>query len=196
MEERKKILAGAFLDVKYEVAGRQLRPFSVGSLNMLFLTQNAIFSKTDDDEEAGGAEGDGEELDHETIQSLCEYVLIHTMPVPEVSELALNNRQAFRAKAMELGFELSMSDFKELFEVVGAQQAEAEAAMVDPEPEGDGEPGKTRRSPSGSPPSYLISEQLGTMKKNYISSGGAVSQESSSTSTQLIEKAEPSAASQ
>lgn len=180
-EERYDILAGIFNKMPRKLGGYRLREMSAGSFDLLRRHGNHFL------ENVGVGLDDGREvLGPEETWGITEFVWLHVAPLPEVVRVA-EDPAAWRAAVRGFSLEgMSFAVLAEFAESFARTAAEVTAALVDVlEEEGDDEPGKHRRSHTGSPATSMRSGGTSPESGGATSCGSSPSRKGSNTSTPL-----------
>ncbi len=120
MDQREKLLSGAFQGVETIIAGRAMRPLSLASYDVLLRTGNPLV-KGEMPEEGTPA----------FTSALMGFVYVHCAPWPEVVRASFDE-QRFREETLIFCGGLTPADFQIAFKRLEEQSKELEAAQVDP----------------------------------------------------------------
>lgn len=107
----------------------ELRPLSLGSINLLQRVGNALFT----------AEADTALSDDDLISAPLEVIYILGGPLDEVRRVCFGPRLDFDLAVQIFAESLDISTLAEIMDTIASQQAAADAAIVEPRPEGDDE---------------------------------------------------------
>lgn len=123
-----------------EAGGLSLRKPSIGTVQLLKRTGNALFSEA-------GVNATPENAT-EFLDDLIAFVYIHAAPIEEVVKACHGPRADFELKVAGFALKLDMDRLPELVEAVQLEIEIAGAAQVSPEPEdgGDDDPNVSGRS--------------------------------------------------
>jgi hypothetical protein len=173
-DSRFKSLAGAFRLMPRELCGLTVRPITAGSLDLLYLTGNMLFSA--DAPAKAGSE----------IAAIAEFLWIHTAPLEEVLDAA-EDPALFRRKTRAFALQVDIDDLGKITAAISAAGEQIAAATVEPEaPEGSGETAG-EPSPTGLQASSTISAPIAIPSASATSSGSSLSLVPANTSTRPIE---------
>ena len=138
--DRAGLLDDAITAPPMEVGGVSLRKPSIGTVQLLKRTGNALFSPEGVNATPENAE--------EFLDDLIAFVYIHAAPIEEVVKACHGPRADFELKVAEFALTLDMDKLPELVEAVQLESNMAGAAQVSPEPEegGDDDPNGSGQS--------------------------------------------------
>ena len=179
-------LSAAFRARPLTLGGRELRPLTAGSLDLLQSSGNALFA----DRPAGSPEPD----EAEVMRGIFEFAWIHLADEDDVV-FGWDDPDFIRREARKLSLSTPLEDVEEFALGFSEMRTRLQAAMVEIVPDKTGKkPARAKQRPTGSPSSSTPSAVRAIPSGKSTSSGSSPSSEPSNTCTPPSTTTTPAAA--